>query len=280
MKHRNRFTYLQAEQIRLGRAHDLPEDEIRIYAKYRLNYLQMEQIRLALEEHLNRKDIRKIAHFWIPAERMKLLREEMKIGDRTSLHEALYFRRNRRECLFLMLSCTLMIVTFTMLVREMLAKDPEILLTVDETTLSVRDEFIPETYLSAAEDCILPQRKRMRGGGEYLAVYQTVFQGHRIARTLLVRFTDDEPPVLRLNAEEVSKQEYRDCLAYVERAYDAVSGDLRDDVRCSEPLDGLSEQEIVYTVRDRAGNEAVAFLRIVQAQSDAEREYWEALSRS
>ena len=272
---KNRFTYLQQEQILLGQAHDLPPEEIALYAKQRLNYKQMEQLREALEEHIDRRDVRRMAHAWIPAERMQVLREEMKLGDRNTVNETLYHGVQGRTAVCAFLSVCLFLFSGYRLVCRMLDQDPVFSLTCDETILSVLDEFVPDKY-TVYEDAVLPERIRMRSGGEKLMVYSITYQGHRIDRTLLVHFQDDEPPVLVLSTEETDKEGFAGCRAYIEKAWDAVSGDLTQDVKCTEPLNGLVEQEIVYTVKDRAGNEAIAFLKVVQPESRAEREYWEA----
>ena len=273
---KNRFTYLQHEQIRLGQEHELSQEEISLYAKHRLNYRQMEQLREALEEHIDRRDIRRMAHAWMPAERMQKLREEMKLGDRTAVYDTLYHGVHGRTAVCAFLSVCLFLFSVYRMVCTVMAKDPVLSLTCDETILSVRDEFVPDKYTENTE-AVLPERIRMRSGGEKLMVYSITHQGHRIDRTLLVHFQDDEAPVLVLKTEETDKEGFEGCRAYIEKAWDAVSGDLVDEVRCTEPLNGLVEQEIVYTVRDSAGNEAIAFLKVVQPQSRAEREYWESM---
>ena len=272
---KNRFTYLQQEQIRLGQEHGLSEEETALYAKQRLNYRQMEQLREALEEHIDRRDVKRMAHAWIPAERMQILREEMKLGDRETVNETLYHGVRGRTIACAVLSVSFFLYSVCRAVSRAADRDPVLSLTCDETILSVREEFLPERY-TENEEAVLPERTRIRSGGDQLMVYSITHQGHRIDRTLLVHFQDDEPPVLVLRTEETDKEGFEGCRAYIEKAWDTVSGDLRDKVKCTEPLAGLAEQEIIYTVTDRAGNEAVAFLKVVQPESRADREYWEA----
>ncbi len=278
---KERFTYLQTEQIRLGHEHELSSDEVALYARRHLNWLQMEQMRLALEEHCDRKDVKRMARFRLSAARMERMRQAMKLGDRDQVREILcggvtplLWTECAAAVLFFLFSAVF-------LIGEMTAGDPALGLVCDETVISVRSVFSARDYLGSDEEVnariVLPEDVRMRGGGDSLVRYSLTERGHRIDRTLLVHFRDDVPPELVLNASEIPREEYTDCTAYVEKAYDAVNGDLRTQVVCTEPVPGLTEQEIIFTVRDKAGNEARKSLRLVQTEAAAEKEYWYSL---
>ena len=79
-----------------------------------------------------------------------------------------------------------------------------------------------------------------------------------------ITVTDETAPVLKLKTEktELLKEAPFSCQSYVFSAEDNVDRDLKDQVICSDVLQDTETQEVRYTVKDSAGNEAHAVLAV------------------
>ena len=88
-------------------------------------------------------------------------------------------------------------------------------------------------------------------------LYELVGKDETIQKLLRIKIVDDEEPILTLSDHNVylEEDETFDCRAYILEAYDEINGDLRNRVECDSTLmEDVSKQEVLYRVKDSAGN--------------------------
>ena len=150
--------------------------------------------------------------------------------------------------------------------REMLAEAQK--LTAAEVKLGCGMKFRPQSYVRSAEpsggELILPQEFTADRPETRLVQYQLKGKNETIRKNLRIRIVDETPPQLKLKTEktELLKEAPFSCQSYVFSATDAVDGDLKADVHCSDILQDQETQTVEYTVKDSAGNTARTMLTV------------------
>ncbi len=250
------MTLLQKEEVRLGRAEDLSEEAIALYADPHLNYLQMNRLRTALKEGMEPDVLRPAAKPWIPVWHMEELIEELKAGNTPEIPRRPF---PLRRVLFFA-AVFLLVLPLPLLAEP--EEEPMLELTAPEVKISCGMQFNPRSYVRNAEqygdELILPEEFTADRPETRLVQYQVKGKSGAVRKNLRVRVVDETPPDLKLNTEktELLKETPFSCQSYVFHAVDAVDGDLRADVHCSDVLQDQETQTVEYTVTDRAGNTA------------------------
>ncbi|MBR2825241.1 MAG: hypothetical protein IKE51_03155, partial [Solobacterium sp.] len=121
--------------------------------------------------------------------------------------------------------------------------------------------FTPSRYIREyTEDHTqlhLPRNIDFRVPGNRVVLYELVGKEETVQKLLRLKIVDDEKPTLILSEQKIFLNEGDpfDCRAYILEAYDEVNGDLSNRVECSNSLmEGVEEQEVLYRVKDSAGN--------------------------
>ena len=89
-------------------------------------------------------------------------------------------------------------------------------------------------------------------------MYELKGKEESIRKILKITVSDETAPEINLlqdHAELLTATKFS-CRAYLKNAYDAVDGDLTQRVKCSDQLEQSETQTVLYTVKDRSGNEA------------------------
>ena len=256
------MTLLQREEVRLGREEELSEEAIALYADPRLNYLQMNRLRTALREGMEPDVLRPAAKPWIPVWHMEELIEELKAGNTPEIPRRPFPVRR-----VLVIAAALLLVLPLPLLAEP-EEEPVLELTAPEVRLACGMKFNPASYVRNAEqygtELILPDAFTAERPETRLVQYQLKGKGGEIRKNLRIRVVDETPPDLKLTTEktELLKETPFSCQSYVFSAVDAVDGDLKADVHCSDELQDQETQTVEYTVKDRAGNTARTMLTV------------------
>ena len=256
------MTLLQREEVRLGREEELSEEAIALYADPRLNYLQMNRLRTALREGMEPDVLRPAAKPWIPVWHMEELIEELKAGNTPEIPRRPFPVRR-----VLVIAAALLLVLPLPLLAEP-EEEPVLELTAPEVRLACGMKFNPASYVRNAEqygtELILPDAFTAERPETRLVQYQLKGKGGEIRKNLRIRFVDETAPDLKLTTEktELLKETPFSCQSYVFSAVDAVDGDLKADVHCSDELQDQENQTVEYTVKDRAGNTARTMLTV------------------
>ena len=256
------MTLLQREEVRLGREEELSEEAIALYADPRLNYLQMNRLRTALREGMEPDVLRPAAKPWIPVWHMEELIEELKAGNTPEIPRRPFPVRR-----VLVIAAALLLVLPLPLLAEP-EEEPVLELTAPEVRLACGMKFNPASYVRNAEqygtELILPDAFTAERPETRLVQYQLKGKGGEIRKNLRIRFVDETAPDLKLTTEktELLKETPFSCQSYVFSAVDAVDGDLKADVHCSDELQDQETQTVEYTVKDRAGNTARTMLTV------------------
>lgn len=257
------FTCLQQEEIEKGRKDGLSEEQIGLYARHEFNYLQMQEIRLALEAGKDSKLIQKAAVSWIPAREM----HEIFADEENAIPEIP--EKKKRKIPFKMLaaigSAGSLAILLGMGIPE--KKELKLELTAKEMKIPCGETFHPEKYVqevSEEAELILPEEMTAERPENRMAAYQAKWKNQEVQQILRVVFEDQKPPEISLKLKEV--QSIRgapfSCRLWLNRACDAVDGDLTDEVDCSDELSEEKEQEVIYSVSDHSGNRAEAVLKV------------------
>ena len=256
------MTLLQKEEVRLGREEELSEEAIALYADPHLNYLQMNRLRTALKEGMEPDVLRPAAKPWIPVWHMEELIEELKAGNTPEIPRRPFPVRR-----VLTAAAVILLVLPLPLLAEP-EEDPVLELTAPEVKLACGMQFSPRSYVRNAEqygnELILPDAFTADRPETRLVQYQLKGKGSEIKKNLRIRVVDETPPELKLNTEktELLRETPFSCQSYVFSAVDAVDGDLKADVHCSNALQDQETQTVEYTVTDRAGNTARIMLTV------------------
>lgn len=263
------FTPLQEAEINLGYEHNLEKREVRIYAKKKFNHLQMQEIRLGFEYGLSIKEVKKYARAWIPYYQMKELREEIMLGDRANVPTIMPGGLTKDIYLYGSFVCILGIFAFGYLFQTIFTERLNLELTEEWIELDGSTPFQPEAYIQSYTKentkLILPDKIDFRVPGQRVVLYQLLRKDEKVERLLRIRIKDDAPPILLLSETEIQLVEGEpfDCRVYIEEAYDEISGDLKEQVECSNTLTyGLERQEVLYTVQDKTGNSTTSKLYV------------------
>ena len=146
-------------------------------------------------------------------------------------------------------------------------KELKLELTAKEVRIPCGETFHPEKYVqevSEEAELILPEEMTAERPENRMAAYQAKWKNQEVQQILRVVFEDRKPPEISLKLKEV--QSIRgapfSCRLWLNRAYDAVDGDLTDEVDCSDELSEEKEQEVIYSVSDHSGNRAEAVLKV------------------
>ena len=256
------MTLLQKEEVRLGRAEELSEEAIALYADPRLNYLQMNRLRTALMEGMEPEVLRPAAKPWIPVWHMEELIEELKAGNTPEIPRRPFPVRR------VLTAATLILLLLPLPLLAEPEEDPVLELTAAEVKLGCGMKFRPQSYVRSAEpsggELILPQEFTADRPETRLVQYQLKGKNETIRKNLRIRIVDETPPQLKLKTEktELLKEAPFSCQSYVFSATDAVDGDLKADVHCSDILQDQETQTVEYTVKDSAGNTARTMLTV------------------
>ncbi len=256
------MTLLQKEEVRLGRAEELSEEAIALYADPHLNYLQMNRLRTALTEGMDPDVLRPAAKPWIPVWLMEELIEELKAGNTPEIPRRPFPVRRA-----LILAAVILLVLPLPLLAEP-EEDPVLELTAPEVKLACGKTFNPRSYVRNAEqygaELVLPEAFTAERPETRLVQYQVKGKSGDVRKNLRIRVVDETPPDLKLNTEktELLRETPFSCQSYVFSAVDAVDGDLKADVHCSDVLQDQETQTVEYTVKDRAGNTARTMLTV------------------
>lgn len=256
-----RWTPLQAEEVEAGKKNLSPESAA-VFTRRNFDFMQMQVLRLALETGQEIAQVKKAAKPWISHEEMKEILEALKRGE-----DPVIPRRPLPRFWF-MLAPAIGLILGTGSCYE-----PASTLTVplrqSEIRLSVGMEFAPEKYVDisavpAGMHLEMPEGFICSTPETRLAAYRLEAEGRQAVSILRILIVDEEPPVLALSCAEVELGEETafDCMSFVEKAQDNVDGDLRRRVSCSNDLEDLADQTVVYEVKDSSGNTAAAELHV------------------
>ncbi len=180
---RRSFSYLQNEQVELGRENGLSEQQIREYAKPCFNFRQMQEIRLAIENNTNAHQRKAMRHMYLDAEQMKKMRLKLEHGElliNPAIPAQVIYTGliSLLLCLGLGTLCTLA------------SQGPYLKLNSETVTLKVDEAFEPIKYIDSVSEkkgtLLLPEHLDTSAEGNYLAVYHLLSQGEDIIRTLTV----------------------------------------------------------------------------------------------
>ncbi len=263
MSEERAFTCLQQEEIEKGRKDGLSEEQIGLFARHEFNYLQMQEIRLALEAGKDSRLIQKAAVSWIPAREM----HEIFAQTETAIPDIP--EKKKRKIPVRMVAAIGAAGSLAVLAGMAFPEKKELKLelTAKEVRIPCGETFHPENYVHACSQeaqLILPEEITADHPENRLAVYRAKTNRQEVQQILRVVFEDLEPPEISLKLREV--QSIRgapfSCRLWLNRAYDAVDGDLSDEVECCDELGEETEQEVVYALSDHSGNRAEAVLKV------------------
>ncbi|MBR0214916.1 MAG: hypothetical protein IJL95_09370 [Solobacterium sp.] len=262
MKHE--LTFLQKQQVELARLHGLEDEQIRQLADYHYNYRQMEQLRLAMEEDTDPHILAVMMHPWVRARDMEDIRYRASAGQPIDHYRRPVPWRRLGICAFGLLAagCGLVLVHGTKREKPVLLE-----LRAAEITLACGQSFRPEDYIRQPEDLSavqLPEAFEAYEPGNYLAEY-VLRKDPSVHAYLRIRVADEAAPSIVLNAEQavMAVSGEPECRQYLAEVSDNVDGDLLRQTACSYDAE---KQEIVFRVKDRAGNTAEAVLPVRAAE--------------
>ncbi|MBQ1318220.1 MAG: hypothetical protein IIY47_01115, partial [Solobacterium sp.] len=114
----------------------------------------------------------------------------------------------------------------------------------------------------------LPEGFEADEPGSYLAEY-VLREDPSVHAYLRIRVADETAPSIVLNAQQavITAAEAPECRQYLAEVSDNVDGDLLRQTACSYDVE---KQEIVFSVKDRAGNTAEAVLPVSAAEETEE----------
>ena len=259
------MTLLQREEIRRGREAHLSEEAMAVFADPRLNYRKMRVLRTALNDGIDPGLLKPLARTWIPEWKLEELTEEIRKGNLPEPPGRPFPLRMVLAGIFAAGLC--LPLPFLLSPQD----EPELELTAEEVRLSCVMTFDPAAYVrnaDAVEEAggvlILPEAFTADMPGTRLVQYRLEGNGTTMRRNLRITVTDETAPVLKLKTEktELLKEAPFSCQSYVFSAEDNVDRDLKDQVICSDVLQDTETQEVRYTVKDSAGNEAHAVLAV------------------
>ncbi len=266
MKHE--LTFLQKQQVELARLHGLEDEQIRQLADYHYNYRQMEQLRLAMEEDTDPHILAVMMHPWVRARDMEDIRYRASIGQPVDHYRRPVPWRRLGVCAFGLLAagCGLVLVHGAKKEKPVLLE-----LRAAEITLAAGQSFRPEDYIRQPEDISavqLPEGFEADEPGSYLAEY-VLREDPSVHAYLRIRVADETAPSIVLNAQQavIAAAEAPECRQYLAEVSDNVDGDLLRQTACSYDAE---KQEIVFRVKDRAGNTAEAVLPVSAAEETEE----------
>ena len=255
------FSPLQEKEISLGFKHGLEKHEVQVYAKEKFNYLQMREIRLGFEYGLSKKEVKKYAKKYIPFEKMKEVREQIQLGDRASVPNLMPGGIDRGIYIYGIVVGIILLLSLFYLGKTIFHKPIVLELVDDWIELDGSTPFTPSLYVKEYTEentqLHLPRTIDFKVPGNRVVLYELVGKDETIQKLLRIKIVDDEEPTLTLSDHKVYLEdgESFDCRAYILEAYDEINGDLRNRVECDSTLmEDVSKQEVLYRVKDSAGN--------------------------
>ena len=267
-------TFLQKQEVEAGKKAGLTPEEIRIYTEPGLNFMQMRVIREALADGLSPDDAKLVACPWINAETMKELIAEMKQGKKVTVKK----RPDFRKWILPAAGAAAAIFTAGFLILEEPKEMPSLELRQDEIRLACGMKFEPEQYVKsrseAGYELLLPDAFTAERPEVRLALYELKGKEESVRKILRITVVDETAPEIHLlqdRAELLTATKFS-CRAYLKDAFDAIDGDLTRRVNCSDRLEQRETQTVLYTVKDRSGNEARTQLTVHFADFDAPAE--------
>lgn len=167
------LTFLQKQQVLLGKKNGLSNTQIQMYASREFNYLQMEQIRLAFQQGVSEKVIHKMCHAHLSIDTLHALRT----NEKQTIH-------NTRK--YVIWFALLFVSIVWMIPKE----QPYFSLTQEEVTIHVGDPFDPmqyiDTYSYTKGRIEIPQMISTDTSGHYICVYRFISQNVKIEKVLHV----------------------------------------------------------------------------------------------
>lgn len=253
------YTAQQQYQLKLAQRQGL---DTTLLENPELTYQQMEVLRKALQEGI---DIVGFCHPTTPIEEMKrqieLAEDNRHIIDIAKQE----YRQSKIKTLAILLSLILVVFTIGYLAyanREFLIayfNAPKIQLTQHELTLKMSEPFHEMDYISTYDksyELEISGIDALSTVGKHQVNYCQNNGVKEACAYLYVNVVDDVAPVLQLDCSKITINENDDFRAseHVLQAMDNVDGDLSKNVLWTN-FDPFKEtQEIVYTVKDQAGN--------------------------
>ena len=154
------------------------------------------------------------------------------------------------------------------LILEEPKEAPVLELRQNEIRLACGMKFEPEQYVKTSSsegyELLLPASFTAEKPGVRLAMYELKGKEDSVKKILKITVVDETAPEIHLlqdHAELLTATKFS-CRAYLKDAYDAIDGDLTRRVNCSDQLEPSETQTVLYTVKDRAGNEAKTELTV------------------
>ena len=263
------LTYLQKQQIQIGKTNGLTHAQLMKVNKPWLNYLQMEQIRLGLENGLAYSQIRQYADCRNTPEQMRIYRIALESNERiqrriSPLAAATGIVSGLAAAAFLLYAFFFKPFTGSI-------QDNMLVLELSETSVQLEcgEVFEPSQYVKTSSDhsaqLIYPDAIDTSIPGSHTAVYRLVNDIQETVRTMRVKVVDKTEPDLQLIKDQIVYSDFDkpfDCRAYIAYANDTVDGNLTKEVSCSSQLHETGLQEVLYRVSDYSGNTAVKTLMV------------------
>ena len=259
------MTVLQREEIRRGQEAHLCEEAMQVFADPKLNYRKMSVLRTALADGIDPDKLKPFAKSWIPAWQIEEFTEELREGNLPVPPKRPFPLKTVLLCL---LACAAVLpLLFCGDPKEV----PEMELSAEEVRLACGMQFDPGSYIRNVQEIeeaggtvILPESFTADAPGTKLVQYRQEGAGKRIRKNLRITVQDETAPVLKLKTEktELLKEAPFSCHSYVFSVSDNIDNDLGNEVVCSDVLDDAETQKVRYSVKDRAGNEASAYLEV------------------
>ena len=258
-------TFLQKKEVEEGKKAGLRPDQIAVYSRPGLNFKQMKVLREAMADGLSTADAALIGHPWISAETMKELIAEMKSGKKITVPKK---KRQWRNWLLPVMAFLSVTAAAVFLILEQPPSVPVLSLKAREIRIPCGMPFEPGQYVQTVPtegfELILPDSFVCRKPETRLVMYELKGKNCSVRKIMRVEAVDDSAPVITLARDrtELLKAAKFSCHAFVMAATDNVDGDITGRVSCSDVLADTESQKVIYTVKDRAGNTAEAFLTV------------------
>lgn len=263
------LSYLQKQQIEIGKANGLTCLQLIKIRKPWLNYRQMEQIRLGLENGLAASQIRQYADCSNSAEQMRTYRIALENSER--IHPEVHPFAAATGIISGLAAVLFLLYVFFFKPFNGNAQNSQLVLELTETSIQLEcgEVFEPSQYVKDSSDhsaqLIYPEDIDTSVPGSHTAVYQLISDTQEAIQTMRVRVVDKIAPDLQLVCEEADYSDFDEpfnCRSYIAYAKDEVDGTLTDEVSCSSLLHETGLQEVAYRVSDSSGNTALKTLRV------------------
>lgn len=172
------LTFLQNQEIEIGRRSGLSEKNIQKYACREYNFLQMEQIRLAFQQGLDWKYVKYICNPTLRIEQMKLYRKNPLLA---------LIDRKKKWIVRICIGCICFCISIYCFYRY---EEPYLKLKHETVNMKVGDTFSPMEYIDSYSnqygELILPQPIDTSKSGNYVLLYTLLVGNTQIEKVLYV----------------------------------------------------------------------------------------------